>query len=255
MEEVSDTSASRDYDLVSPLLGYGIPQILTSIRLLPIASIFTPATLTVETVSETSYNWFNVSSVDFTSRNFASFVKGSGAIFNNGCEYSYTGPLFEVQKVATAASGQGAVLPISVPGNQPNVSYNQHFAGPALQCSHVVDPLRGQILFNVNSSSWDTTNSFGYLSWVPNETGSLPFDRVNESDWQLQLQGAELSNGRPLALFVATFPTIDNFSKLAMAGEQTLSEARESWLNHNPTANATILECRLINATYSASYN
>jgi hypothetical protein len=86
--------------------------------------------LTIETTSRVSYDLANVSTVDFNSLNFASVVSNS----QGACGYFYTGPQFEVMKVANAAAGQGAVLPIVAPRHQPNVSYVQQFAGPALQC-------------------------------------------------------------------------------------------------------------------------
>lgn len=145
--------------------------------------------------------------------------------------------------------GQGAVLPISAPFNRPNASYTQQFAGPALQCSDVVEPLRGQILSNVNASSWDLTRSFGYLAWAPNEANSLPFESMSGSDGieTRQLRSdtiGPVAGDAPLTLFMATFP---NFIKPWYSGEMITG-----W---KYTANATVIECRLVNATYTASPN
>ncbi|KAG9596387.1 hypothetical protein KCU77_g8066, partial [Aureobasidium melanogenum] len=216
-----------------------------TIWLLPIASIITPATLTVETTSRITEYSLNVSAVDFNSINFASIIWDSGA----RCRYYYNGPQFEVQKVVTAATGQGAVLPISAPFDQSNASYTQQFAGPALQCSDVVEPLRGQILSNVNASSWNLTTSFGYLAWVPNEASPLPFESMSGSDGveTRQLRSdtiGPVAGNAPLTLFMGTFP---NLIKPWYPGEMITG-----W---NYTANATVIECRLVNATYTASRN
>ncbi|KAH0174302.1 hypothetical protein KCU67_g837, partial [Aureobasidium melanogenum] len=148
------------------------------IWLLSIPPIITPATLTIETTSRVSYDLANVSTVDFNSLNFGSVVANS----QGACGYFYTGSQFEVMKVAHAAAGQGAVLPIAAPGHKPNVSYVQQFAGPALQCKDVVEPLRGQIISNVNTSSCYTTTSYGYLAWIPTTQSLLPFDLVHVGD-------------------------------------------------------------------------
>lgn len=187
----------------------------------------------------------NVSAVDFNSINFASIIWD----FGSRCRYYYNGPQFEVQRVVTAATGQGAVLPIRAPSDRSNASYTQQFAGPALQCSDVVEPLRGQILSNVNASSWDLTTSFGYLAWVPNEASALPFESMSGSDgvesWQLRSDTiGPVAGDAPLTLFMATFP---NFIKPWYSGEMITG-----W---NYTANATVIECRLVNATYTASPN
>ncbi|KAG9667276.1 hypothetical protein KCU95_g17964, partial [Aureobasidium melanogenum] len=187
----------------------------------------------------------NISAVDFNSMNFASIIWD----FGSRCRYYYNGPQFEVQRVVTAATGQGAVLPISAPFNRPNASYTQQFAGPALQCSDVVEPLRGQILSNVNASSWDLTTSFGYLAWVPNEASSLAFESMSGNDGVVtrQLRSdtiGPVAGDAPLTLFMATFP---NFMEPWYSGEMIAG-----W---DYTANATVIECRLVNATYTASPN
>ena len=149
-------------------------------------------------------------------------------------------------KVVTAAAGPGAVLPISAPGNQPNASYVQHFAGPALQCKDVTGPLRGQIISNVNISSWNATTSYGYLTWVPTTTKVLPFDLVSVSDrydqWQLQSVPLGPTAG-PLSIFVFTSPNMRNPYDYGMDPE------------YDYYGNATIIKCQLMNATYSSSFN
>lgn len=254
LEEISDSFAVGDHNLVS-LLSYcwtkiyhwcvsKLPDSDTATRLLPIASIITPATLTVETISQITQGPFNVTSVDFNSLNFASIVWDSSA----SCSYYYNGPQFEVQKIVTAAAGQGSVLSISAPLNQPNASYTQSFAGPALQCSDVRDLLRGQILSNVNTSIWATNTSFGYLTWVPTESSSLPFESTSSSSgsetWQLRSDTIGPTANAPLTLFVATFP---NFIKPYWPGVMI-----PGW---DYTANATIVQCSLMNATYLSSHN
>lgn len=114
------------------------------------------------------------------------------------------------------------------------------------------DPFRGEILSNVNTSSWNVTQMFGYLAWVPSVYSSLPFDFLDGGPddpgrWRFHpdLLGPSdggVASGGPLTLFVATFP---NFSNPYPTRQP----------NFDFTANATIVECRLVNATYSSSFN
>ncbi|KAG9853152.1 alcohol oxidase, partial [Aureobasidium melanogenum] len=214
------------------------------IWILPVAPIITPATLTVAINPRTLHDMVNVSSIDFNSMNFATITLGGPTVF--GCAYHYDGPKFEVQKIATAATAQGAVLPLSAPGNQPNVSYTQQFAGPALQCTDVRDPLRGEILVNVNTGALNTSTSYGYLAWAPFKS-SLPFMQdpagIGDEFWHLQQGSATIgpTSDGPLTLFVATFP---NFNNIHYGN-----------LSQTYTANATVVQCELVNATYSSSYN
>jgi hypothetical protein len=198
--------------------------------------------LTIETTSRLSYDLANVSTVDFNSLNFASVVSNS----QGACGYFYTGPQFEVMRVANAAAGQGAVLPIAAPRHQPNVSYFQQFAGPALQCKDVVEPLRGQIISNVNTSSWNSSTSYGYLAWVPTTQSLLPFDLVTVSDRYDQWQLRSISIGPavgPLSVFVFVSPNMRNPYSHGMDPE------------YDYYGDATIIKCQLMNATYSSSFN
>ncbi|KAI5194538.1 hypothetical protein E4T39_08616 [Aureobasidium subglaciale] len=221
----------------------------TTIWLLPIAPIITPATLTVQTNSQVSYGLTNVSAVDFNSLNFASVVANS----QGACGYLYRRPQFEVMKIVAAAAGQDDVLPFAAPGNQPNASYVQQFAGPALQCDDVIEPLRGEILSNVNISTFSEYTSYGYLSWTPSDENSMPFVLENvtnngESYSEYQLQSYALGPGRgsttPLSLFVATFPNMQN-----------PYTAGSLFSDYDYVGNATIVKCQLMNATYSSSFN
>ncbi|KAG9696323.1 hypothetical protein KCU95_g3523, partial [Aureobasidium melanogenum] len=209
-----------------------------AIWLLPIAPIITPATLTVATSPQILHDMVNVTSIDFNSLNFA--------FTENSC--SYISPRYEVRKVVTAAAVPGAVLSIDAPRGQRNASYVQEFAAPALQCSDVSGSLLEEILSNVNVSSWNTSSSYGFLTWVPDEESLLPFQPRTRSGGQVfaQLRPDSIGsfNGTSLTLFVAIFPNFIN--------PFDLYEMVTGW---NYTANATVVECNLVNATYSLSFN
>ncbi|KAG9517638.1 hypothetical protein KCV07_g5995, partial [Aureobasidium melanogenum] len=210
----------------------------TVIWLLPIAPIVTPATLTVATSPQILHDMVNVTSVDFNSLNFA---------FTEGLCF-YNSPRYEVRKAVTAAAVPGAVLSIDAPRGQRNASYVQEFAAPALQCNNVNDSLLGEILSNVNVSSWNTSLSYGFLAWVPEVDYLLPFRPSPQSDGQVfyQLRPDTIGpfNGKALTLFVAIFPNfITPFDTYGLS---------KDW---NYTANPTVVGCNLMNATYSLSFN
>lgn len=213
-------------------------------RVLPIAPIITPATLTITTMSRISHDFMNVSAVDFNSLNFASIRSSS----QGACGLHYTGPEFEVSKIAAATAAQGAVLPIAAPRNQPNASYTYTFSGPSLQCSDVANPLLSEILTNINATSYNISalgpKSYGYLSWAPRTDDPLPFDKTDP----LELTSIGRTLGPrmdgPLNLYVATFPQLRS--------PYTTGGMLQGWEYYG---NATIVNCKLANASYTASFN
>lgn len=204
--------------------------------------------MTITTTSQISHSLINVSTVDFNSLNFASIR----ANYPGSCSQRYTGPEFEVSKIVAATAAQGAVLPIAAPRNEPNSSYTYTFSGPSLQCSDVADPLLSNILKNINATSYDIyalgPKSYGYLSWAPyNSDNRLPFAETDPEE--LTSIGTSLGpriRGSPrgaLNLYVATFPQLRRPDTTGMDN---------NWMYYG---NDTIVNCRLTNATYTASFN
>lgn len=185
----------------------------------------------------------NVSSVDFNSLNFA-FLQSN---WQGQCGYLYNGPQFELSKIVAATAAQGGILPMDAPGNRLNASYTSHFDGPSLKCSDVLGSLRSEILNNVNATSFKNTSfdrSYGYLSWAPKMASRLPFVVSDDEGPMTISQTLGPRNGGPLALYVATFPQMQNVYKT-------------DGLRWTPGYydDATIVECHLTNATYTASFN
>ncbi|KAH0171297.1 hypothetical protein KCU67_g2249, partial [Aureobasidium melanogenum] len=217
-----------------------------AIWLLPIAPIITPATLTVATNPQILQSKVNVTSIDFNSLNFAQLrLDPSQAELESQivCGWAYEGPTAEVQKVVTAAAVPGAEILITAPGDQRNASYVQQFAAPALQCSDVTDPtdpVRRGLVSNVNTSSRNNKQSYGFVAWAPSSNNPLPFEPT-ENNEENQVNPTEIGpEDGPLTLFVATFP--DNLDPYGEGGEDNFTDS-------------SLIKCTLINATYSLSFS
>jgi hypothetical protein len=131
--------------------------------LLPIASIITPSTLSVDSVSFDKFVPRRVPRIDFASTNFANL--GSGLSVNTNFndddlgpgstevqpvvdQYNmYSGPMPEVQKVTAGAATQGAISSIEPPST--NSSWTLNFHGPAIVCDKVDQTLSNYITQDV----------------------------------------------------------------------------------------------------------
>jgi hypothetical protein len=245
--------------------------------LLPIASMISPATLSVHLTPFNEYTFKRVPLVDFTSTNFASL----GTIIvpsSTGQSYwitGYNGPTPETRRVVNSVATQGEILPIEAPAV--NSSWSVEFYGPTIACDHVNQTLADYISQNVaqaiNGSKMITEAGtqklriYDYLSWVPESDAPLdstPFHRVqgNGSDTYTQrlvrlgpllkdpenpfagaMTPAKPSiDGPPLSLFVAIFPHALEYTEYDKAVENVDRTVQES----------TILRCSLHNASYQA---
>lgn len=181
--------------------------------LLPIASIITPATLSVDSVSFDKFVPRRVPRIDFASTNFANL--GSGLSVNTNFNHDdlgpgstevqpvvdhynmYAGPMPEVQKVTAGAAAQGAISSIEPPST--NSSWTLKFHGPAIVCDKVDQTLSNYITQDVerviNASrisykyevmQYTEATVYGYLSWAPGVNNSveesLPFYRRDVND-------------------------------------------------------------------------
>ncbi|KAH8816636.1 hypothetical protein F5884DRAFT_663758 [Xylogone sp. PMI_703] len=221
---------------------------------IPISSVITPATLSVELAQQFPIPTADifVPNVDFLSLNFASVILAQGL----GVSWLYSGPQFAVRKVVVATAAQGQILPIHPVA--PNSSWALEFAGPSLKCNSIQGQQHEDIIKNINSTVQvgSCQSSYGYISWTPDPTtGSLPF-----------IQGTGLDNDtftpRTATLGSGNFTSgNDHLSDVASIFIATLPGMVNERLTEGCTnvslqlANATILQCGLFNASYHASFN
>ena len=173
---------------------------LTETRLLPLAAIVTPATLSVQTSlilpspSELRY----VPNLDFRSLSFSATVSGSDVSQEQGfisyTKYKYDGPSLAVQKVAGATALEGSILSIEPP--TPNSTWNIAFDGPSVRCKHIEGERRNTILQDIADHTLTTNNCFSppvYLSW-------------SSLNRRLPFRNASSGNGRNATVYIALIP-------------------------------------------------
>lgn len=220
--------------------------------LVPIASIFTPGTLTVSLakVNPPPTSMTQVPALSFTSLSFSADMHstGAGADTDKYQEiYSYNGPSQALKRVATAVLVEGAILPITPPS--PNSTWELDFYGPALSCSNVTD---SSILSNISSSSFNDTSCaepYGYLAWAS--------ENFNVSTWTDTASADSLGAAGDFAsLFIATMPSRWQYIEMSshttpmpcVIDQLTTAEA-QSLLELS-----TAVQCQLFNASYHTTF-
>jgi hypothetical protein len=179
--------------------------------------------------------------VDFTSLNFASIMNELGQLE----AFIYRGPQYSVQEVVTASSADGSILPIEPIGS--NSSWSLVFDGPAIDCNAVSPEEKVAILGNIEEymTADSCETSFGYISWTPDSTGSVPF--YNDSS-NYNLRPSTWSTAAPgqLKTYLATFRNMTDMSLTRGCEDNAIQEM---------LGNATVTSCGLYNTTYETSFS
>ncbi|KAK5674200.1 hypothetical protein LTS10_013037 [Elasticomyces elasticus] len=203
----------------------------------PIATIITPATLSVSSGLRKSFSMMQVPQFDFTTLDYSATMHMAGSV-----AYSYSGSSQSLQKIASAVLARGQILPINPPSS--NTSWTLEFWGPALHCQEVQGAERDAIWVNIWNSYQNATRSWAFLAWVPSSNGStaqrmdLPFT-VGSDDPALYPD--TLSYGVDIALYLAVLP---NMLDVTPSGAQNrLFDAMDL------TANS------LVNTSYSKAFS
>jgi hypothetical protein len=232
-------------------------------RLLPIASIITPATLSIESqrMDPSPVNHSYVPTINFDS---LSYVAGLGVVPNNRyspSEFQYEGPSQALKRIAAAVGSLGAILPIDAPST--NASWQSNFSGPAIRCGFIPDseqlPIQRNIAEYVNSSSVCYTPP-GYIAWF----GDLPYS----SSTPTASDGQALKDAEPVVTANGWTQATEPSFRIAIIPE-LLTVIPMSTRNINPACssgwgsdpekpldvnNATMLRCQLVNSTYETAF-
>ncbi|KAK0919569.1 hypothetical protein LTR91_002466 [Friedmanniomyces endolithicus] len=244
--------------------------------LIPIASILTPATLSVG-IDFPAPIYMNVPNVDFTSLNLAApMAAGNDGSESISFHYLYAGPSLSVQQITNVVSAHGTIIPVAAPSV--NSSWDLDFHGPSLDCAPVAADFRQMVLANVldYTSSLNTgatpNRSYGpgYISWhppsmVPDQPASsnLPFVLINinsTSPADNLLNNAYtsgLSSSDMASVFLATTPTLfssisneDYYGPALCQGMPWYSATLAEYYS-----TSTVLRCDVHNATYHTTFN
>lgn len=248
---------------------------LLPIRLIPIASIITPATLSVTLLENlASVRLQHTPQIDFDSLNF---VAGMPAIIGyNGASlyYTYNGPSQIVQHTAIGAAAQNQILPIEAP--HPNSTWSMDFHGPALRC----EPLSTdqQLKFTQNIAQHvqgeNCRSPPTYLAWFPrlfnessNATYTEPYlQSSNHSTWQdsdsIFKPGLVFDNGiiQEATLYITVMPQMLDLSYFTQSSKPLACNIRAPPIvNDKPLepvgGNITMIKCKLHNTTYNANFS
>ncbi|KAK5704511.1 hypothetical protein LTR17_021819 [Elasticomyces elasticus] len=243
----------------------------------PIATIITPATLSVSIGPRTTFSAMDVPQFDFTTLSFSSKMLSS----DDGA-YMFGGSSQSVQKIAAAVLAQGQALPIKPPSL--NASWTLEFWGPALQCQEVQGADRDAIWVNIWNSYRKAKDSWAFLAWTPHEGGptaprvGLPFV-ANSSE--PTLYPAILNGGVDMGLYLAVLPNMlqvtpisspngtnghidlgfnfnSNSSYCDLATVSTFQQLEQPIESVRPSVlfdEASLLQCSLVNTSYSVAFN
>jgi hypothetical protein len=159
---------------------------LIIIRCLPLASVVTPGTITVQPTVKISNTSIQPPQPLYNSANYSVL----GQTEHGDCTMEILGPMSEPLRIALAATAQQAIL--QIPSTIPNSSYNVEFLGPAVSCStppaQNVSAFNESLVFATNHSYFGE-GLFGvtgllYNAWVPHrsQTGDTVSDLANP-DW------------------------------------------------------------------------
>ncbi|KAK0883908.1 hypothetical protein LTR87_002386 [Friedmanniomyces endolithicus] len=245
--------------------------------LIPIASILTPATLSVG-IDVPAPIYMNVPNVDFTSLNLAAPMASTqdGSV-EASFGYLYAGPSLSVQQITNVVAAHGTIIPVAAPSV--NSSWDLSFDGPSLHCAPVAADFRQMVLANileymsarsVGAVQPNCTYGPGYISWhppfmLPDHPAevNLPFvlDNTNSSDPSNTVLNNDNTHGYfgsdTATVFFAVAPTLfSSVSNEDYDGPAVCTT--EKWYNATLAEYyniSTVLRCDVHNATYLTNFN
>lgn len=262
MVEVSDVAWTECNSMARsfPVVPTQTPSLIR-FRLIPIASIITPATLSIQSAPLDIITATEVPNLDFGSFDFLAEMP-TWAYPNH---YSYAGPHTDVLTVTNSVLSGGSILAMEPPGA--NSSWVVEFLGPSLKCEKVNETMEDRLLGNyidahflrqADGGPLCYSPSYGYYAWSPRFNFSGPSDLPflggrNASLLSLNFAGGTLADSQVLdavaapALYIMTFPGYSN--QWGWDGCQ--------WNNTQPSRHyeGTILQCHLYNSTYRTAFN
>lgn len=231
-------------------------------RIVPIASIITPATLSIQNAAARPFSTesHRVPNLDFRSMNFlAAMPKMDDSTDTPELStYLYNGPNQPLLEISNAVMAGGQILPITPPA--PNSSWSLQLAGPSLKCRDMDNSLHQEVRQNIAQGINDSAGPdlFGYLSWFPSSgwwnrslTSNVPFLSKGENGKIVFTQGSlGPALGQNATLFVAAMPQVFAVKQPAIfAAYNKWNGSTPSWLD------GTMLQCDLYNSTYQLSFN
>ena len=240
------------------------------------ASVITPATLSVITAPSVQVKQQHVPNIDFRSLNYlADMPPGGNQADGEPVPFFYNGPSEDVRSVVEYVSVQNDFVPFAAP--HPNASWTLDFPGPVLECSDMPSSFQKSVRQNIaqsildNYKSAQTCIAWGYLAWTGMSSltnTSLPFTKVGNGSWVLN--SPSLFNKATITAPIATKP--EQFYMVAMpeamtiyqTGSHSFLEVCANLYSPHPTTadiedtlfqgTPTMIQCQVHNATYRTSF-
>lgn len=224
-------------------------------RLLPLASIPSPAALTVQLSPDPFIDHVNtvMPIPNFNTSEYAQIKTVSDDSNFDFIYNAFQAPRYGIQRIANAVASTGAIL--KLPALEPNSSYSLSFPAPALQCNPISDSARDEVLDKLSDMLGCNVTVIGagdtdgcesptmYYAWAPNATDLIG---LFNNDTAVIGTKANFSNTigqfgtpgeEPTTLYVATQP-LDNLI--------SPSPVLKPW---------SLTNCSLYNSTYAIHVN
>lgn len=241
-------------------------------RLLPFASIITPATLSVG-IAFPPPLYMNVPNIEFSSLNLAAPMVEYGTTGSaNGAKpafsYMYAGPSRTVQRITDAVAAQGAMLPVAAPSV--NSTWDLEFIGPSLHCTPVSSGFRNEVLDNILNYTANNLGNCsygpGYMAWHPEfmtldgpMTNYLPFLDNSSSGTLNNYNSHGYPYGDLASVFFAIAPTLftSTWSSDGAYDAPTMCVGKPWYKTGlaNYYNSSTILRCDVHNSTYDTTFS
>ncbi|KAE9381990.1 hypothetical protein N431DRAFT_282795, partial [Stipitochalara longipes BDJ] len=213
---------------------------------LPLASVVTPGTITVQPIVMVSNNLIRPPQPLYNTQNYASAYIPDRAD-EGPCIAYLVGPTSEVLRIALAAAAQQTVL--QIPSTLPNSSYNVEFLGPAVSCFDA--PAQNISAFNealasanVAPNSIDDPELY-YNAWVPH----IAYNADTDTNHIYDLTNPDWNN--------ATIVTKPDSPNKGQGGASIYVYLPTDIVSRAPfTAKGTVLlTCTLHNSTYNVNFD
>jgi hypothetical protein len=230
---------------------------LTLSRLIPIASIITPATLSVvsKAMEPQPIHKYYVPTINFDTRSYVAGLSAAGSGRYYPQKLTYEGPSQALQRMTTALGTLGNILPIDPPSS--NSSWDTEFRGPAIRCDPFSASDSSAIEQNIREyikSGSVCLYAPGYITWF----GDLPSDEngrtISDAEPVVEPNG-QLSSDGDARFRLALLPTL--LTVVDMSTGQVASACASNFDNVLGSVNndtSLMLQCRLVEATYHVSF-
>ncbi|KAI9710459.1 MAG: hypothetical protein M1812_007427 [Candelaria pacifica] len=252
-----------------------------TVWLIPIASIITPATLSVdlrENIAESTTQ--QVAQIDFFNLNFLAGMPSPAAASRYSLLYVYNGPSQIVKRIAVGVAAQNSILPIAAPF--PNSSWELEFNGPSIKCDPISSSeslnFQANIAQYIKSTPGYCKPPATYLAWFPrintarNESFNEPYIQSTQGNASFpdpetifNTEDADFSNviRQDAIMYISIMPNMLSVrrSTLAFDSDPLACELDDDQQvsSENPLGsvggNITMLQCRLYNSTYHTKFD